>query len=96
MAKSGSITTNEKEGRSITLSWSLSSQDVANNTSTIAWTLKGSGSGSGWVMSVPSKQSSMEQPYILVTPESSCTTIQQLRLEQQKSVTTLMVLNHSV
>ena len=47
MAKSGSITTNEKEGRSITLSWSLSSQDVANNTSTIAWTLKGSGSGSG-------------------------------------------------
>ena len=50
MAKSGSITTNEKEGRSITLSWSLSSQDVANNTSTIAWTLKGSGSASGWVM----------------------------------------------
>lgn len=51
MAKSGSITTNEKEGRSVTLSWSLSSQDVANNTSTISWTLKGSGSGSGWVMS---------------------------------------------
>lgn len=51
MASSGSITTNEKEGRSVTLSWSLSSQDVANNTSTIAWTLKGSGSGSGWVMS---------------------------------------------
>lgn len=53
MAKSGSITTNEKEGRSITLSWSLSSQDIANNTSTIAWTLKGSGSsgGSSWVMS---------------------------------------------
>lgn len=50
MAKSGSITTNEKEGRSITLSWSLSSQDVTNNTSTIAWTLKGSGSASGWVM----------------------------------------------
>lgn len=35
MAKSGSITTNEKEGRSITLSWSLSSQDVANNTSNL-------------------------------------------------------------
>lgn len=53
MASSGSITTNEKEGRSITLSWSLSSQDVANNTSTIAWTLKGSGSsgGTSWVMS---------------------------------------------
>lgn len=51
MASSGSITTNEVEGRSLTLSWSLSSQDVANNTSTISWTLKGSGSASGWVMS---------------------------------------------
>nr|WP_288977345.1 DUF859 family phage minor structural protein [uncultured Blautia sp.] len=50
MAKSGSITTNQKEGRSVTLSWTLSNQDIANNTSTIAWTLKGSGSGSGWVM----------------------------------------------
>ena len=51
MASSGSITTGTKEGRSVTLSWTLSSQDIANNTSTIAWTLKGSGSGSGWVMS---------------------------------------------
>lgn len=51
MASSGSITTNEVEGRSLTLSWSLSSQDVANNTSTISWTLKGSGSASGWIMS---------------------------------------------
>lgn len=51
MASSGSITTGTKEGRSVTLSWSLSSQDIANNTSTIAWTLKGSGSGSGWVLS---------------------------------------------
>lgn len=50
MAKSGSITTNEKEGRSVTLSWSLSSQSVENNQSTIAWTIKGSGSASGWVM----------------------------------------------
>ena len=52
MASSGSITTNEKEGRSITLSWTLSSQSVANNTSTIKWTLKGSGSsgGTSWVM----------------------------------------------
>lgn len=49
MATSGSITTNEKEGRSVTLSWSLSSQSVENNTSTIAWTIKGSGSGSSWV-----------------------------------------------
>lgn len=50
MAKSGSITTGEKEGRSVTLSWSLSSQSIENNQSTISWTIKGSGSGSGWVM----------------------------------------------
>lgn len=50
MAKSGSITTGEKEGRSVTLSWSLSSQSIENNQSTIAWTIKGSGSASGWVM----------------------------------------------
>ncbi len=53
MASSGSITTNEKEGRSITLSWSIASQSVADNTSTLSWALKGSGSsgGSSWVMS---------------------------------------------
>ena len=53
MASSGSITTNESQGRSITLLWSQSSQSVANNTTTIAWTLKGSGSSGGgsWVMS---------------------------------------------
>jgi hypothetical protein len=51
MASSGSITTNESSGRSITLSWTQSSQNIANNTTTIKWTLKGSGSASGWVMS---------------------------------------------
>ncbi|MCI6060837.1 MAG: DUF859 family phage minor structural protein [Dorea sp.] len=51
MAKSGSITTGEKEGRSVTLSWSLSSQSIENNQSTISWSIKGSGSGGGWVMS---------------------------------------------
>lgn len=51
MATSGSITTNESYGRSITLSWSIASQSVADNTTTIAWSLKGSGSGGGWVMS---------------------------------------------
>ena len=45
------ITTNEVEGRSLTLSWTLSSQSVEKNTSTISWTLKGSGSASGYVMS---------------------------------------------
>lgn len=51
MASSGSITTNEVEGRSLTLSWILSSQSVEKNTSTISWTLRGSGSASGYVMS---------------------------------------------
>lgn len=53
MASSGSITTNEKEGRSITLSWSQSSQSIENNTTTIAWKLTGSGgtSTTAWVMS---------------------------------------------
>lgn len=51
MASSGSITTNESHGRSVTLSWTLSSQNIEKNTSTIAWTLKGSGSASGYVMS---------------------------------------------
>lgn len=51
MASSGSITTNEVEGRSVTLSWTLSSQSIEKNTSTIAWTLQGSGSASGYVKS---------------------------------------------
>lgn len=51
MASSGSITSNEKEGRSITLSWSISSQDVTENYSIISWELTGSGSASGYVMS---------------------------------------------
>lgn len=51
MASSGSITTNEVEGRSLTLSWTLSSQSVEKNTSTISWTLSGSGSASGYVKS---------------------------------------------
>lgn len=50
MAKSGSITTGEKEGRSVTLSWSLSSQSIENNQSTISWSITGSGSASGYVM----------------------------------------------
>lgn len=51
MASSGSVTTGQKEGRSITLSWTLSSQNIEKNTSTIAWALKGSGGTStSWVM----------------------------------------------
>ena len=51
MASSGSITTHESKGRSVTLSWSQASQSIEKNTTTINWTLKGSGSGGGWVMS---------------------------------------------
>lgn len=51
MASRGSITTNESQGRSVTLSWSQASQSIEKNTTTINWTLKGSGSGGGWVMS---------------------------------------------
>ena len=46
MATSGSFNTNGYDGRYLTFSWSLSSQSIENNTSTIAWTLKGAGNGS--------------------------------------------------
>ena len=50
MASSGSFTTTECEGRSLTFSWTQASQSVANNTTTISWELKGSGSYTyGWV-----------------------------------------------
>lgn len=48
MALSGSLTTAESHGRSVTLNWSAT-QDIANNRSTISWNLKGSGSSGGWV-----------------------------------------------
>ena len=41
----GTVTTSpEQHQRSLTLTWSQTSQSVANNTTTISWTLKGSGS----------------------------------------------------
>lgn len=50
MASSGSFTTSSCEGRSLTFSWSIQSQSVANNTTTISWNLTGSGSYTyGWV-----------------------------------------------
>lgn len=41
MATSGSITTNACEARTLTLSWSLSSQSVAGNYSNVSWSLTG-------------------------------------------------------
>lgn len=49
MALSGSVTTSSSYSRSVTLNWSAT-QSVANNTSTISWSLVGSGSASGWVI----------------------------------------------
>lgn len=44
MANSGSFTTTSCEGRSLTFNWSVKSQNVTNNQTTINWSLVGSGS----------------------------------------------------
>ena len=50
MASSGSFTTTSCEGRSLTFNWSIKSQNVASNQTTINWSLVGSGSYTyGWV-----------------------------------------------
>ena len=50
MASSGSFTTTSCEGRSLTFNWSVKSQNVASNQTTINWSLVGSGSYTyGWV-----------------------------------------------
>ena len=46
MASSGSFNTNGYNGRYLTFSWTEQSQNVANNTTTISWTLKGAGTAS--------------------------------------------------
>lgn len=52
MATSGSFNTTGYQGRYLTFAWSVSSQSVANNTTTIAWTLKGAGTAqSSWYRS---------------------------------------------
>ena len=49
MASSGSFNTTGYQGRYLTFAWSVSSQSVANNTTTISWTLKGAGNAqSNW------------------------------------------------
>ena len=45
MASSGSFNTNSYEGRLLQFSWTEKSQSVANNTTTISWSLKGVGTG---------------------------------------------------
>lgn len=50
MALSGTVNSSSYEGRYVQLTWTAT-QSVANNTSTIKWTLKGAGTGqAGWYM----------------------------------------------
>ena len=52
MASSGSFNTSGYDGRYLTFSWSVASQDVANNRTTINWSLKGAGGSTyTWYMS---------------------------------------------
>lgn len=53
MASSGSVTTSSYQNRSVTVDWEISSQSVTNNTSTIKYTIKGSGSATSWYNSGP-------------------------------------------
>lgn len=46
MATSGSVSTGGYQGRYLKLTWERTSYSVANNTSTISWTLKGAGTAS--------------------------------------------------
>lgn len=46
MASSGSFNTSAYQVRYLTFSWSVASQDIANNQTTINWDLKGAGSSS--------------------------------------------------
>jgi len=46
MANSGSFNTNGYQGRYLTFSWSVSSQSIESNSSTISWSLKGAGNAS--------------------------------------------------
>lgn len=55
MATSGSLTTTNSGGyRNVTFSWTLDSQSVSNNTSTISWSLTGASDGTdGWYYAGP-------------------------------------------
>jgi hypothetical protein len=51
MASSGSFNTTAYQGRYLQFSWKETGQNVANNTTTITWTLKGAGGGNVWYKS---------------------------------------------
>lgn len=51
MALNGTLNTSNYQGRYLQFSWSVKSQDVEKNTTTITWTLKGAGVGAvSWYM----------------------------------------------
>lgn len=48
MASSGNFSTNDYSGRNLIFSWSISSQSIADNKTTIYWELKGGGYQTQW------------------------------------------------
>lgn len=46
MSTKGTLNTSDYDGRYLQFSWSIKSQDIAKNTTTISWTLKGAGTAS--------------------------------------------------
>ena len=53
MASNGSFNTGSYDGRHVQFSWSVSSQSVANNTTTISWSISAAGGSSSWYKSNP-------------------------------------------
>lgn len=53
MASNGSFNTNSYDGRYVQFSWSVASQSVANNNTTINWSISAVGGGSSWYRSNP-------------------------------------------
>ena len=53
MASNGSFNTNSYDGRHVQFSWSVASQSVANNNTTINWRISAEGGNSSWYRSNP-------------------------------------------
>lgn len=53
MASNGSFNTNSYDGRHVQFSWSVASQSVANNNTTINWSISAVGGRSSWYRSNP-------------------------------------------
>lgn len=53
MASNGSFNTNSYDGRHVQFSWNVASQSVANNNTTINWSISAEGGNSSWYRSNP-------------------------------------------